>query len=302
MQLLTGLGILFSGYINLGLDAISAYHWHMVVYLAWFSNLTHIACLTLLRGYLHQHQNERRWRLGLMLILWMLLLVAIGPTLWMNWTDDGSYPGGYPGLPSTNARCFFHPSVALKTIKWRECEHYYKDDEIAKCVDLGGHGDALSSSEAFQSAVTAIVLTVFTFFTRMAKIIQQWSTVIRRNVRPRLNKFDTSGILSLLQKPRIGWRARVWTSVLFLRVAVNLTARVYADLVSSELSDVSIFLRGMNNRRYTMILALTMCVSVRFTGCLFLRFGALCASLTCGSLSQSMKTRGNSGKYCLCSC
>ncbi|KAF3807226.1 hypothetical protein GCG54_00008681, partial [Colletotrichum gloeosporioides] len=207
----------------------------MVVYLAWFSNLTHIACLTLLRGYLHQHQNERRWRLGLMLILWMLLLVAIGPTLWMNWMYDDSYPG----LPSTNARCFFHPSVALKTIQWRTCEKYREDDEVAECVAASDDGEAfLSSTEALQSAVTSIVLTVFTFFTRMAKIIQQWSITIRRNVRSRANKFDTSAILSLLQKPRTGWRARLWTSILFLRVALNLTARLYADLVSSELSDV----------------------------------------------------------------
>ncbi|KAF5487971.1 hypothetical protein CGCF413_v012270 [Colletotrichum fructicola] len=72
----------------------------------------------------------------------------------------------------------------------------------------------------------------------MAKIIQQWSTIIRRNVRSRVNKFDIRGILSLSQKPRVGWKARLWTSILFLRVAINLTATLYADLISSELSDV----------------------------------------------------------------
>lgn len=240
VQLLTGLAILFSGYINLGLDAISAYHWHMVVYLAWFSNLTHLACLTLLRGYLHQHQNERRRRLGLMLILWMLLLVAIGPTLWMNWMHDDSYPG----LPSTNARCFFHPPVALKTIQRRTCENEYEGfqdsaERVAECVAADHFSAGLwNSTEAFQSAVTSIVLTVFTLFPRMAKIIQQWSVAMRRNARSRVNKLDTRSISSLLQKARKGWRARFWTFFLFLRVAINLTARCYADLISSELSDV----------------------------------------------------------------
>lgn len=277
---------------------MSAYHWHVVVYLAWFSNLTHIACLTILRAYLHQHQNERRWRLGLMFVLWILLLVAIGPTLWMSWMVHDRTDGG---LPRSNARCFFHPSVASETIQWRKCEHIF--DEAAECVAAGRYGDNfLSSTEGFHSAVTSIVLTVFTFFTRMAKIIQQWSTIIRRNVRSRVNKFDIRGILSLLQKPRMGWKARLWTSILFLRVAINLTATLYADLVSSELSDVRICSCDMDIAKYPVALALTNYVSVRFTSCLFLRFGALCASLACDALSQSMRTRGNSGRYYLCSC
>ncbi|KAK3682974.1 hypothetical protein B0T22DRAFT_445128 [Podospora appendiculata] len=51
-------GILFSAYLDLASN-LSAYHWQLVVYLAWFANLTHIACLTLLRGYLYEHQRER---------------------------------------------------------------------------------------------------------------------------------------------------------------------------------------------------------------------------------------------------
>lgn len=167
-------------------------------------------------------------------------LVAIGPTLWMNWMHDDSYPG----LPSTNARCFFHPPVALKTIRRRTCENEYEGfqdsaERVAECVAADHFSAGLwNSTEAFQSAVTSIVLTVFTLFTRMAKIIQQWSAAMRRNARSRVNKLDTRSISSLLQKARKGWRARFWTFFLFLRVAINLTARFYADLISSELSDV----------------------------------------------------------------
>ncbi|KAK3897027.1 hypothetical protein C8A05DRAFT_20128, partial [Staphylotrichum tortipilum] len=61
VQLFTGIGILLAGYI--GMSCTSAYHWQLLVYLAWFSNLTHIACLTALRRYLYQHQSARNWRL-----------------------------------------------------------------------------------------------------------------------------------------------------------------------------------------------------------------------------------------------
>ncbi|KAL3301640.1 hypothetical protein RB213_003319 [Colletotrichum asianum] len=233
VQILTGLDILVSAYINMGLDKMSAYHWHVVVYLAWFSNLTHIACLAILRAYLHQHQNERMWRLGLMLVLWILLLVAIGPTLWMSWMVHDRTDGG---LPRSNARCFFHPSIASKTIQWRKCEFIYGDEQdsiykAAECVAAGRYGDNfLSSTEGFHSAVTSIVLTVFTFFTRMAKIVQQWSITIRRNARSRVNKFDIRGILSLLQKPCMGWKARLWTSILFLRVYWLLVSAVWGTL------------------------------------------------------------------------
>ncbi|KAK2022110.1 hypothetical protein LX32DRAFT_645815 [Colletotrichum zoysiae] len=62
VQLLTGPGILLSGFINLGSSSISAYHWHLIAYLAWFSHLTHIACLTVSRRELHRSQAKRRLR------------------------------------------------------------------------------------------------------------------------------------------------------------------------------------------------------------------------------------------------
>ncbi|KAK2029234.1 hypothetical protein LX32DRAFT_376398 [Colletotrichum zoysiae] len=80
-QLITGLSILVSGYLSLKHGSgLSAYHWKMVVTLAWFSSVTHLSALTFLRSYLSQHPSGRLWRLTLMLTLLILLFVAFIPT------------------------------------------------------------------------------------------------------------------------------------------------------------------------------------------------------------------------------
>ena len=46
-QAATGIALLASGYAQLS-SSISNYHWQMLVYLAWFSSLTHLTTLTVL--------------------------------------------------------------------------------------------------------------------------------------------------------------------------------------------------------------------------------------------------------------
>ncbi|KAE9575078.1 hypothetical protein CGMCC3_g8852 [Colletotrichum fructicola] len=117
VQLSTGLGILLSGYINLFHNAILAYHWKLLVYLVWISNLTHVCCLTILRGYLSQHRWERIWRVVLMFVLWGGLLSAFVPTLFLDWKKNDPLR-----LGATNTRCFFNPNVAEEIIRWRICK------------------------------------------------------------------------------------------------------------------------------------------------------------------------------------
>ena len=47
-QLVTGIALLASGYSQLSYG-LSSYHWQLIVYLAWFSSLTHLTTLTALR-------------------------------------------------------------------------------------------------------------------------------------------------------------------------------------------------------------------------------------------------------------
>ena len=90
VQIVTGLGIMTAGYIELAHGNLAAYHWRLIIYLAWFSNLTHQAALIFLRGYLRDHPRERLWRFCLMTLLVVMLLVALLPTAFFNWQSSSS--------------------------------------------------------------------------------------------------------------------------------------------------------------------------------------------------------------------
>ncbi|KAI9694682.1 MAG: hypothetical protein M1822_000298 [Bathelium mastoideum] len=86
LQILTGISILISGFAQL-LCGLSCWHWQLLVYLAWFSSLTHLACLTFLRNYLYDNPGERSWRLVSMGILATLLVFALVPTGNYDWVS-----------------------------------------------------------------------------------------------------------------------------------------------------------------------------------------------------------------------
>ena len=95
-QLVTGIALLVSGYIQVacGLDP---FHWQIVIYLAWFSSLTHLTTLTILRQYFHDNPAARFWRLALMLVMGIMLLVALIPTGHSLWfIDADSEPFEFP--------------------------------------------------------------------------------------------------------------------------------------------------------------------------------------------------------------
>lgn len=79
LQVITGLAILITGYTSLPCG-LSDYHWQILVYLAWFSSITHLAAITFLRRYLYLHQNQRFVRVIWMSIFLLMLIVAIVPT------------------------------------------------------------------------------------------------------------------------------------------------------------------------------------------------------------------------------
>lgn len=126
-QIVTGLSILASGFsqINCGLSIL---HWHMVVFLAWFSSVTHLTTLTFLRRYIHDNRGIRTLRLLLMMLLVVTLAVALVPTggscglqtaadfyrLYNGTTQTWSDPPVFPGSP---AKCCFlemsDPSIFL---------------------------------------------------------------------------------------------------------------------------------------------------------------------------------------------
>lgn len=79
LQLITGFSILISGAVQLKCG-LTVYEWQIIVYLAWFSCLTHLSCLMVLRNYLYVRTFGRTWRLIAMGILAIMLIIGLLPT------------------------------------------------------------------------------------------------------------------------------------------------------------------------------------------------------------------------------
>ena len=104
-QLVTGLAILIAGFAQLRSsdteDYIDVDHWQKMVFTAWFSSLTHLATLSVLRNYFkNQYRAARPVRIILMFCTIVFLLTALAPTAASNWLV-------YPAAP---AICYFSPS------------------------------------------------------------------------------------------------------------------------------------------------------------------------------------------------
>ena len=90
-QIITGMAILLSGYIQLFRN-LSEYHWMITVELAWFSSLTHLATLTSLRRHFRARPLMASCRIVLMGIVILLLIVALGSTGWISQGSETMTP------------------------------------------------------------------------------------------------------------------------------------------------------------------------------------------------------------------
>ena len=85
-QLITGTAILVRAFTQLRCG-ISAYHWQIVVYLAWFSSLTHSTPLEAPRQYSRDRPLLRSWRASFMLFVVVRLMIAllpVGDAWWLH--------------------------------------------------------------------------------------------------------------------------------------------------------------------------------------------------------------------------
>ncbi|CAG7998597.1 unnamed protein product [Penicillium salamii] len=125
LQIVTGLSILISGFAQLWCG-LSTYYWVVIVELAWFSSLTHLSCLTLLRQHLCSRGPERELRLFAMGLIVVLLVVGLGFTgnySWMlNLADHehvpniNSYAACYLRVPPGNSEAFLSSIVSMLLI------------------------------------------------------------------------------------------------------------------------------------------------------------------------------------------
>jgi hypothetical protein len=137
LQLLTGFAILISAYIQVPCT-MSAYHWQIVVYLAWFSSITHLTGLMAARHYLYNKPWARFARIIASLLFLVMLLVAIVPTAYFNWDSSEKQPSTTE--MSSSVACLYNPGLGpavwhQKGLQsWQRCMNAVEDrmDELRK--------------------------------------------------------------------------------------------------------------------------------------------------------------------------
>ncbi len=95
LQIVTGIAILSAGYSQLHRGIIS-FDWQILVYAAWFSSVTHLTTLTMIRHYFQRRNSIiRGFRCFLMLCVIAMLIAALLPTGHHDWfgiSDDAGTP------------------------------------------------------------------------------------------------------------------------------------------------------------------------------------------------------------------
>lgn len=221
---------MISGFISLS-TGISAYHWQIIAFLAWFSSITHLSGLTVLRSQPSSHQRNTTVRIVLMFVLLALLIVATVPTGYFSWADNEFQ--GYPldkkqRFMSSPAICYFNPNSST----W----------------DLWGSaatGSSVTEAGSFQSMVGSELLLLTGFFTRAVKMSRTLSQRITRNIRHPLSRYSQRLLINISSNhekhDQRGRRQCIWHVVIAQPcLALFISARIIADSYSSLFSEVSI--------------------------------------------------------------
>ncbi|KAF6827571.1 hypothetical protein CPLU01_09040 [Colletotrichum plurivorum] len=199
IQLVTSLGILISCYILLqcGLDA---YHWQIAMYLGWFSAVTHLSGLTVLRRYLNTYVWTKYVRYSLMLSLLVLLIVGLVPTL-----------------------CFFRQGYEYWNLRGNE--KWLPDLEM---------------TGQWQAMVFSVVQLIFGFGTRSVKLFPTLSRTIQTGIRRPLSDRLKKLLLNLSRSRSSNEHHKMLKTKLILKpaLAVFFACRITADMFSSTLFEV----------------------------------------------------------------
>ncbi|KAH6842174.1 hypothetical protein B0I37DRAFT_356289 [Chaetomium sp. MPI-CAGE-AT-0009] len=234
VQIVTGLAILVSGFMvmNCGL---SSYHWQIMVYLAWFSTVAHMSSLTSIRDYLSARPWQRNIRFFITLVLLAMLITAIVPTAYFQWSDITNPRGtlSRAELQALPAACFLQPIPATRIWDSQYCPA------------------ARSSSYIYPSTFFSIALLVFTFVTRTVKLFEPLSALASRLLTRPISRLLHLSLLWLESRSqgsgpdlaRLACRPSLRQKLLSRLVtrpvlALLLMLRLQVDLFSSMLSEL----------------------------------------------------------------
>lgn len=249
IQIFTGISVLVTGFVFL-FRGMQAYYWQLIVYIAWFSSITHLSATTVLRSYLRERRVETSVRFGLMICLLIMLIIAFVPTAFFDWTNprklDLTNTHSYlcsASQPSSPAICFFDISNARKLSSGLNQEY---------CGPM-----TPPSNPAGQAMVLSLFLLIFGFVSRSVKLFQPLSMAVhvyfRRPISMRaqqilifllgLTKTDTT-LGTTRHEPIYG--RDVYLNVLRQPCeAMFLSFRVTTDLIGSMLAEVRSSVRGI---------------------------------------------------------
>lgn len=275
-QLLTGLSILTSGYI-LSQSGLDAYHWQILTYLAWFSTITHLSGLSVLRSHLSKHLRGKYVRFFLMCCLLVMLLVAIVPTAFFDWAEAEYYLklGDNPdrklefndssAQPSSFALCYFNLTYGNERF-----------NQTWLYTEAGLNYKSLRSLNSWQAMVVSAILLAYGFCTRAIRLFQPLSRVVNKGVRGRASHMMQSFLSWLASRSCPPSRYNTMWNRMIVKpaIAVFLMSRLTADLITSMLGEVSQPLLDISNTHaestiyYLCSTCLVGCVSEYFLGAL----------------------------------
>ncbi|KAJ5922724.1 hypothetical protein N7516_010427 [Penicillium verrucosum] len=165
LQIVTGFAILLSGFTQLesGLEALK---WRTILDLAWFSCLTHLSCLTMLRRHLHQHAIERVWRLVAMGVLAALLAAGLIPTANPKWVLLSEDTKATPAICILG--CYLTPGP---------------DKEWAETTVFHADRDDWDPSQWFWPPIVSAIFVVVAFVSRVVRLHRSLSLGVNRATR-----------------------------------------------------------------------------------------------------------------------
>ncbi|KAJ5886811.1 uncharacterized protein N7473_009485 [Penicillium subrubescens] len=217
---LTGFSILTSGHVQLE-SSLAAYQWQFIVEMAWFSCLTHLACLTLLWNHLSRHTSERLWRLFAMGALATLVTYGLFSTA-NNWWISNDYHQGLPAICHLGVS----PRPPKPGLSW-----YNRFLSSRKAVNW-----------AFWSNLVSILLNLIGFTSRVIKLYRTLSVNIFGRARLCLSA-QVRHILRVMfiWSSRNGCKGSLKRSLIYPPLlALFLTVRFIIDGWTSVLCEVSL--------------------------------------------------------------
>lgn len=234
IQIFTGISVLISGFVLL-FRGIQAYHWQLIVYIAWFSSITHLSAMTVLRSHFRERRVETSIRFGFMSCLLIMLVIAFIPTAFFDWLDP-FMTYCTPAEACSPAICFFDIANARKIAAASTSKY---------CPPM-----TPPSNPAGQAMVMSLVLLIFGFVSRSVKLFEPLSKSLHFYIHRPFSRWGQQVLVWLSESPKtemaLGSSRDESSSGhhSYLKVfrhpcaAVFLTFRITTDLIGSMLAEV----------------------------------------------------------------